>query len=277
MTINTKRAYSWSAHNGGRDDPTKNRCSPNLVAITAHLKVRFPGGFGIQTLGCYGERDVIGGEVPSAHSHGAATDLRYASQYQRNPAEVAAWRFDRLRCLNEIIPFLIDYSAELRIGAIHDYVGCRIWHAGRTAHVSDAHTLWWRQQTPSATTGMGQEWAGWLHLETTLDGWGDGSSVTSRLPTTPPPPPPPPDPEPVPEPEPPAPPPKLERPLYVIIGNADNRDDPRRWLYDGFKCRLLLDEDDFNQVKIFGWLHPAFNTLQAPNWKPLAWIVALGG
>lgn len=65
--------------------------------------------------------------------------------------------------------------------------------------------------------------------------------------------------------------------MYVIVGNADNRSDPRRWLYDGFKCRLLLDEDDFNQVKVFGWLHPAFNTLQNPNWKPLAWIEALGG
>jgi hypothetical protein len=64
--------------------------------------------------------------------------------------------------------------------------------------------------------------------------------------------------------------------MFVIVGNADNRNDPRRWLYDGFRCRHIT-EQDFNEARILGWLHPSFNTLAAPFWKPSAWITALGG
>jgi hypothetical protein len=64
--------------------------------------------------------------------------------------------------------------------------------------------------------------------------------------------------------------------MFVIVGNADNRNDPRRWFYDGFRCRHIT-EQDFNEARILGWLHPSFNTLSAPFWKPSAWITALGG
>lgn len=62
----------------------------------------------------------------------------------------------------------------------------------------------------------------------------------------------------------------------VIVGNADDRNDPRRWFYDGMRCRHIT-EQDFNEARILGWLHPSFNTLAAPFWKPSAWIKALGG
>lgn len=62
--------------------------------------------------------------------------------------------------------------------------------------------------------------------------------------------------------------------MFVIVGNNDNRQDPRRWLYDGFRCRHIT-EQDFNEARVLGWLHPSFNTLGAPFWKPLAWIEAL--
>jgi hypothetical protein len=74
----------------------------------------------------------------------------------------------------------------------------------------------------------------------------------------------------------PVPTPEVKRPMYVIVGNDDNRNDPRRWLYDGFRCRHIT-EQDFNEARILGWLHPSFNTLSAPFWKPSAWITALGG
>lgn len=157
-------AKSWSAHNGGNDDPRYNRCSPNLVAIKAEMQARW----GLGDLGCYGERNVRAGVLPSAHSHGAAQDLRYLEQ------------IGRTRFLNEVVPWLIENSAELHLSAIHDYIGCRIWHAGRTSNPADAYTLWWRQQTANPATGMGQSWAGWVHLETSEDGWGDATPVTTR-------------------------------------------------------------------------------------------------
>lgn len=75
----------------------------------------------------------------------------------------------------------------------------------------------------------------------------------------------------------PLPPPKVRLRMYAIVGNKDNPADPTRWVYDGFRCRRLIDQLDFDEVKILGWLHPSFDTLEAPFWKPLAWIVALGG
>lgn len=77
-------------------------------------------------------------------------------------------------------------------------------------------------------------------------------------------------------PPPPPPPPPTGGPsrMFVIVGNNDNRQDPRRWLYDGFRCRHIT-EQDFNEARVLGWLHPSFNTLGAPFWKPLAWIEAL--
>lgn len=61
---------------------------------------------------------------------------------------------------------------------------------------------------------------------------------------------------------------------YVIVGNGDDRADNRRWLYNGFACRLLT-EQDFNEALLLGWLHPSFSSLSSPFWKPMAWINAL--
>lgn len=78
-------------------------------------------------------------------------------------------------------------------------------------------------------------------------------------------------------PAPPAP-PKARVRMFLIVGNKDNKADPRRWLYDGMHCRLLLDEADFNETKFFGWLAlPNFTLDQEPFWKPMAWIAHLGG
>jgi hypothetical protein len=69
-------------------------------------------------------------------------------------------------------------------------------------------------------------------------------------------------------------PPKVKR-MFVCVGNGDDKSDPRRWAYDGFECRLLVDEADYNEISLFwGWMG---SSLTSPHWKPLAWVQALGG
>jgi hypothetical protein len=152
--------HNWQTHQP-EDDARYDRCSPNLVALGTDLGKRFQ----MTNNGCYIERDIRSGSSPSSHSHGAATDRNWP---------------DRLIAVSKILPFLIDNSRELHVQAIHDYFGCRIWRAGRTSNIGEAHTLWWRKQTPSSS-GMGQSWARWFHIETTESGWADSRPITDRL------------------------------------------------------------------------------------------------
>lgn len=62
--------------------------------------------------------------------------------------------------------------------------------------------------------------------------------------------------------------------MYVIVGNADDKTDPHRWLWDGMHLRPLADEQDYAEVSVLFRLHPNFNTLASPFWKPKAWIEA---
>lgn len=164
MTVGTE-FFLWSAKS---DDPAFNSCSPNLTLIGNYMGQRFGTWFN----GCFVERNIRGGEVPSAHSHGAATDRNYP---------------DRLIARTQLIPFLIDNSKELHIQAIHDYFGSRIWKAGRTSNIGDAHTSWWK---PNTGPNMGESWATYIHIETTLRGWGDQTPILVRLGSTDPVPPP---------------------------------------------------------------------------------------
>lgn len=77
--------------------------------------------------------------------------------------------------LREVLPFLIEHSAELNIQQIHDYVGCAIWKAER-AH--DRNGGW---KTQPRGTQMGQAWAGWIHIEAGEWGWDDGRPVAEKL------------------------------------------------------------------------------------------------
>lgn len=171
---------NWQLHVPA-DDPKFNRCSPNLIAVGWEMARRW----GMTDMGCYVERDVRNGTLPSSHSHGAARDLRYGEGR-------------RALALNQIIPWLINYSRELHIQAIHDYFGSRIWRAGRTANKADAHSAWWKPQPVSPATGMGQPWALYFHIETTEYGWPDSTPAAARLGAGSPPPTTPPDPIPVP-------------------------------------------------------------------------------
>lgn len=185
MTILNQPVKEWSKHNGGKDDPAFNSCSPNLLAIAAEMHQQWPAHgefYGIHDLGCYGERDIRGSTTQlSAHSCGAATDQRYTDAFNFSHFDA-----NRTLCLNVIIPWLITNSLELHLDAIHDYVGGRIWHSARTANIGDAFTAWWK---PNTGPGMGSKASGWLHLETTLEGWHDATPVAKRpltfQPTTP--------------------------------------------------------------------------------------------
>lgn len=142
-------------------------CSPNLVALNKYLL-----SIGGQHLGCHHNRDVRGGGAVSAHAYGAALDWRYA-QVSGGKELGRQWALDRL------FPWLINYSAELGIDAIHDYVGDRIWRAGRTNRVEDAHGSWWRKQN-GAGSGMGEAWATYVHIESSKAGFSDARPIGQR-------------------------------------------------------------------------------------------------
>jgi len=152
--------FDWSSKG---DDALYNRCSPNLVAI----KTWAENTWGMHSLGCYGERPVRGGVRPSPHSHGAAIDLSYGEGAER-----------RALCLDVILPTLIRNRDQLGVQAIHDYIGSRIWRVGRTLDGDSAEIEWWRHQ--STGQGMGERWATYLHIETTLLGWGTDTPVDER-------------------------------------------------------------------------------------------------
>lgn len=165
MTIQ-RRFFEWSKSGLDWSKPPYEACSPNLLALRAHLDATWPGG---QYLGCQGNRDIRAGGTVSTHSYGAAFDWRYPDA-----------------SANAVIVFLIANSAELGVDAIHDYLRSRIWHAGRTPDLGDAYTAWWRPQTPSTVNGMGQAWANYLHIETHPDAFTTSTPISPRLAPPPP-------------------------------------------------------------------------------------------
>lgn len=161
-------------------------------------------------------RPIRGGLKPSSHTWGAL-DWRYynVTNGGRNPG--------RDVLLNDVLPFLINNSAELGIQAIHDYAGCRIWRANRSSDSAGG----WRMQ--SIRNEMGASWALWIHVEVHPSAWFDSRPVAERVglitPTDPTPPTPPAPPTP-----PPAPPvpPTPERPTVTAISLAKTTLDPAK-------------------------------------------------
>jgi hypothetical protein len=134
--------------------------APAIETLQQYMLKRWSG----QDLGSYGIRPVVGGKSLSTHSFGAAWDWRY-----ENPG------IGRAQMLNQVMPFLIDYSKELGIQYIGDYVGCRIWKADRSGDVNGG----WKIQPVSSQ--MGQSWARWLHIEVHPDEWADGAPVEDKI------------------------------------------------------------------------------------------------
>lgn len=158
MTVAT--AY-FNYQRAGTGHPLYNKGEAPAIESLQQYMLKTWGG---QDLGSFGVRSVIGGSSISTHAFGAAWDWRY-----ENPG------MGRALMLNQALPFLIDYSKELGIQYIGDYVGCRIWKADRSGDVNGG----WKIQPVSSQ--MGQSWARWLHIEVHPDEWADGTSVEDKI------------------------------------------------------------------------------------------------
>lgn len=137
------------------------KCSPALLALRVDLQKRW----GLESLGCYGPRTVRGSTSASTHTWGAAIDLSYGELDAKQ--------------LENVCGYLVGWSEEWGLQAIHDYHGSRIWRAGRTTNPADACSTWWRAQRRDPN-GMGQPWANWLHLEIHPNRWWDARTADER-------------------------------------------------------------------------------------------------
>lgn len=135
-----------------------NECSATLQLLNAFIVDRYGG----QNLGCYGRRPVRGGNAPSTHAFGAAYDWRYEN--------VTVGRNCPRNTAVALVDWIIEHHFAIGIQQIHDYVGSRIWKAGRG----------WKDQRPS-TTGMGQRWAQWFHFEVHPTAWADPTPIVTRV------------------------------------------------------------------------------------------------
>jgi len=157
--------YDWQA--GLQPGKPYDYLSPNLVAVRNELAVRFGG----TPLGDFVVRAIRAGFTWSSHSFGSAIN----------------WRIEDAKARRAAMDWLIEHHVLLGIQVIHDYVGCRIWHANRYPG-KDAQT-WWRPQPKNPRNGMGQAWAKYLHIETDRSNWLNSTPVYMRgqvAPVTPP-------------------------------------------------------------------------------------------
>ena len=134
---------SWQ--NGRQPAVPYTSCSPSLRSLRTYML----GRWDLVDLGCYGRRPIRGGTAWSSHAFGAAVDLGYSS---RAPID------------DDVLPWLIEHSAELGLQRIHDYAKKCYWQAGRG----------WIMRPP----GNG---GSWLHIETHWSTWADGRAVGQKV------------------------------------------------------------------------------------------------
>lgn len=157
MNTNDVVFNSWQACGLPMGVAPYDHFSENLELIAIEMRRRFGarGGSGFNV------RPTRGGTSNSSHGYGAAWDGTIANHANRAKA----------------IDWLIENFVVLGVQAIHDYYGCRIWHAHRN---SGPRSGWWKQQPISADTGMGQPSSVWLHIETNPDRWSDTRPLNAR-------------------------------------------------------------------------------------------------
>ena len=148
-------ATSFVSWNRGRTPGAPyDKASPNLLLLAGELRSRW----NLKNLGIYNVRPVRGGTAWSSHAFGAALDAGYGlgpARHNGPGIEVVE---------RDILPWLIDNSAELGIQRIHQYQRTRYWEAGRG----------WIPKSP----GAGNDW---LHIETHPDRWADTTPIAERL------------------------------------------------------------------------------------------------
>jgi hypothetical protein len=144
MAVATKFG-SWQKH--GEPGAGYTFASPNLEQLAKYLTQRW----GMTNLGIYNRRPIRGGTAWSSHAFGAALDAGYK---------------DKVLLEGEILPWLINHSAELGIQRIHHYRAKQYWEAGRG----------WVKRSP----GAGDMW---IHIETSSTAWQDNRPIEDRLST----------------------------------------------------------------------------------------------
>lgn len=112
-------------------------------------------------LGCLAQppREVRGGGSTSLHSWGIAWDWRWANP---GPGRAVA---------DQVIGFCLEHTGPLGIQAVHDYEACKYWKSYNG----------WNQATNNPSTGFGQSWAQWLHIERTWAAANDARSIGDAL------------------------------------------------------------------------------------------------
>jgi hypothetical protein len=127
-----------------------------MKALLTYLTTRWGGS----SLGIVARppREMRANTLPSLHNWGIALDWQWHPGGGRKAADAA-------------IDFLLTHAVDLSIQAVHDYQGTRLWksYAG------------WRPGTVSTTTGMGQDWARFLHIERTWAAANDPRSIEAAL------------------------------------------------------------------------------------------------
>lgn len=104
-------------------------------------------------------RPMRGSGSPSLHNWGMAWDWRWANP---GPGRSSA---------DDVIEFCIANTGPLGIQAVHDYVSCRYWKSYQG----------WDDATPSSSSGFGESWAQWLHIERTWAAANDGRTIEAAL------------------------------------------------------------------------------------------------
>lgn len=140
--------YNWQEATAA-DKVRFRKASPNLVALRDHV-LKVAGG---TSLGLFQKRPVRGGEAPSSHSFGAAWD----------------WRYTNRKVATATMTWMAQNHKKLGVQLIVDYIGCRTWVVGRG----------WKKAEPNKH-GMGQDWAKWIHVETTKEDWKNGTPIANR-------------------------------------------------------------------------------------------------
>lgn len=173
MTVQ-RTFYNYQRMTSHPMDDEYSGCSPNLLLLRDYLRENHQMAWS----GCFALRGIKKGVPPgtpsnpwSTHARGAAIDMRYVG----TGVDGYLATLGRTRLVQEVIPWLIDWSAELGVQAIHDYAGNRIWRAWRPANEGGPG---WKQQGGAGDFRPGNTW---VHIETTPTAWFNKTPIEHRI------------------------------------------------------------------------------------------------
>lgn len=143
MTIHYDAANPWST-------PPAGHAQPGLQALMAYLTAHYGGS----NNGIYVNRAMRGSGSPSLHRDGRALDWLQPDDAKR--AAGAA--------------FCVENAEALQVQAVHRYKEGLAWRPDKGWH-----------RVASDSTGWGQPWANWIHVERNLTGSKDARTIDEIL------------------------------------------------------------------------------------------------